>query len=171
MTCPSCGHINPQGALYCDQCWAVLQTTRSDPRRTTLTVSAVRVDDPVTDGRQTTRTAHLGKLAPYAIAIYVEDRDEPLIVSLISQVALGRATESDVQTRIDLSPFGAREKGVSRQHCTLKRIGGGMMIQDMGSSNGTWMDGVRLQPYQPTLIVSGARLQLGRLELQVYLPA
>jgi hypothetical protein len=40
----------------------------------------------------------------------------------------------------------------------------------MGSSNGTWVDEVRLQPYQPTQLVSGAHLRLGQLALEIFFP-
>ena len=175
VICPRCGHLNPQSTAYCEHCWTALQATHPDVRRTTQVVSAVPVDAPVVDRGQAQikKTAHVGKLAPQAIAIYVENLPEPLIVSLISQVILGRAIPTEVQifqTLVDLSPFDARDKGVSRQHCTLRRTASGILVQDVGSSNGTRLHGVLLSPLQPTLIASGAQLQLGQLELQIFLP-
>ncbi|MDR1440873.1 MAG: FHA domain-containing protein [Bifidobacteriaceae bacterium] len=36
--------------------------------------------------------------------------------------------------------------GVSRRHATITLQGSEVMIQDLGSTNGTWLDGARLGP-------------------------
>jgi hypothetical protein len=172
FACTQCGHVNPHGALFCEECFTLLLETKPDPRRTTLSLEAVSQDGPIVAGRlrKLGRTAHIGKLDRRSVALYIGSRDEPLIVALVNQVLLGRATLSANQTLVDLSAFGARNSGVSRQHCSLKRGTIGVTAQDLGSSNGTWLDEVRLEPYRPALIVSGALLRLGQLELEIYLP-
>jgi len=172
FACAQCGHVNPHGALYCEECFSLLLDTSSDPRRTTLTLQATSQDIPIVAGklRKLERAAHVGKLDRRAIALYIGGRDDPLIVNLTNQLLLGRASLSDNQSLIDLSPFGARDKGVSRQHCKIKRGTLGVTVQDLGSSNGTWLDDVRLDPYRATLVASGAVLRLGSLELEIFLP-
>lgn len=68
---------------------------------------------------------------------------------------------------IDLSPYGAEDKGVSRVHATLHREGDYLYITDLESRNGTFVGGQRLQPNLPTVLKRGAELLLGRLSVQV----
>ena len=172
LVCPQCGHKNLPGAPYCEKCWTTLSGTPSVPRRTTLTLSAVStdVDAATANRRRVKRTAHVGMLGARSIALYVDSQSEPLIVMLLGQVILGRAVLLAAPSLVDLSPYGAGDKGVSRQHCSLNRGSTGIMVQDMGSSNGTWLEEVRLEPYQSVPITSGALLRLGQLELEIYLP-
>lgn len=173
VICPTCGRKNPSGAEYCQECWKPLPSAPSDVRRSTIPMPMVSADTSgvAASQRKARRTAHVGKLKPRSIALYFEGQSEPLIVTLDEPITLGRATLLDFHKKfVDLLPFGAAEKGVSRQHCLLTRSDSGVMVQDMGSSNGTWLDDVPLKPHQPTLITSGARLRLATLELEIYLP-
>ena len=171
FACTQCGHINPHGALYCEKCFALLldthpvssQTMTIDPSTLGLAVQAKR--SQVTD-----RLAQAEKLNPHTVALYVASRSEPLIVVVVQQAILGRVAPHDAHVRIDLSHYDGLDKGVSRQHATLKRTNNKLMIEDLGSSNGTWLNGELLQPYQPATLVSGARLRLGQLELEIYFP-
>jgi len=48
---------------------------------------------------------------------------------------------------------------VSRQHARIVVAGGKASIVDMGSSNGTFVNGARLQPNVPTELASGMKLR------------
>jgi serine phosphatase RsbU (regulator of sigma subunit) len=48
---------------------------------------------------------------------------------------------------------------VSRRHCMLDRAGDQVTIMDLGSTNGTFVDGVRVG--EPVLLADGARIQVG----------
>ncbi|WP_411344742.1 FHA domain-containing protein [Paenibacillus sp. WLX1005] len=49
---------------------------------------------------------------------------------------------------------------VSKQHCVLKRIHNDIYVEDLGSKNGTELNGQRLQPYQSRRIGDGDQLTL-----------
>lgn len=70
---------------------------------------------------------------------------------------------------IDLTPYRAFEQGVSRVHAALRATAEGLCIVDMQSSNGTLLNGERLQPYQPIFIKDGDTLTLGHMQVQVRL--
>ena len=77
----------------------------------------------------------------------------------------------DGQLRVDLAPYHANEKGVSRQHAILKRTStAALTVEDMGSVNGTWLNDVLLQPYRAASVTSGDELRLAKLVVAVYLP-
>ena len=56
------------------------------------------------------------------------------------------------------------DRAVSRHHCRLEPSTGGVSVRDLGSTNGTWVDGLRIghQALRP-----GALLRIGRTELRV----
>lgn len=68
---------------------------------------------------------------------------------------------------IDLTPYGAQDRGVSRVHAQLQIIDAIVHITDLGSTNGTFVNGKRLEKDTPTALRKGDELLLGRLAVQV----
>ncbi len=68
---------------------------------------------------------------------------------------------------VDLAPYNAFERGVSRVHAAIRATDEGLCVVDMQSSNGTLLNGNRLQPYQPIFIKDGDTLTLGKMQLQI----
>jgi pSer/pThr/pTyr-binding forkhead associated (FHA) protein len=86
-------------------------------------------------------------------------------------MVIGRSLANDNETpRFDLSPYNAQEKGVSRRHVILKRTPNSIVLEDMGSSNGTWVNGTLVLPFAPTPLQSGDHLRLGQFIMRIYLP-
>ncbi|MCC6750957.1 MAG: FHA domain-containing protein [Deltaproteobacteria bacterium] len=83
---------------------------------------------------------------PYA---YHFDQDEVLI---------GRA--EGVEVRLP-------DPAVSLVHLRLLRKRGQILALDPGSTNGTWLEGVRLVANRPTVVATGQRLHLGPFELEL----
>jgi len=52
---------------------------------------------------------------------------------------------------------------VSGHHCRLAHAGNGFTVEDLGSTNGTYLDGVKLEPGKPVRVAHGAKVTLGRL--------
>src|SRR5579859_7287384 len=141
FACTQCGYINQHGALYCEKCFALLLDTHPVSSHTT-TIDPSLLDLPISEKRSqvTDRLAQAEKLNPHTVALYVASRTEPLIVVVVQQAILGRVAPHDAHVRIDLSHYGGVDKGVSRQHATLKRANNKLLIEDLGSSNGTWLN-------------------------------
>jgi hypothetical protein len=55
------------------------------------------------------------------------------------------------------------DRTVSRRHAQLRWVNGGWVLSDMGSLNGTWVNGWRVEE---AWIRSGDRVSLGSLELE-----
>jgi pSer/pThr/pTyr-binding forkhead associated (FHA) protein len=68
---------------------------------------------------------------------------------------------------LDLTPDGGLEGGVSRRHCKIHQRGDTYLIEDVGSANGTFLNGQRLTPYLPHALKNEDELQLGGVELSV----
>ncbi|RZV55114.1 MAG: sigma 54-dependent Fis family transcriptional regulator [Deltaproteobacteria bacterium] len=56
------------------------------------------------------------------------------------------------------------DRAVSRYHCRIEPSAQGVCVRDLGSTNGTWVDGLRIRRHQ---LRPGAVLRMGRTELRV----
>jgi pSer/pThr/pTyr-binding forkhead associated (FHA) protein len=59
------------------------------------------------------------------------------------------------------------ESGVSRKHAVVHRAGASFTIEDMGSTNGTYVNKKRIQPHAPQAIKPGDEVRFGKLSLTV----
>ncbi len=167
-TCRNCGHENAYGALSCVNCYALLvELTKDQPSRieSTDTIFVRSADHPVL--RRSAR--HAPEVGGDSVALYIDDRDEPLLIRLSRQAVVGRySSHSKTQPRVDLTAYGAFDKGISRMHAILRRTREGLIIEDLASANGTWLNSRRLQPYLPNCLRSGDRLRLGQIDIEIY---
>ncbi len=56
------------------------------------------------------------------------------------------------------------DTAVSRSHCLIEPSRFGVVVRDLGSTNGTWVDGIRVDRVE---LRKGAALRLGRTELAI----
>src|SRR5262245_46076419 len=54
------------------------------------------------------------------------------------------------------------DRAVSARHCAIERTDDGHVVRDLGSRNGTWVDGVRVDAAR---LAPGMRLRLGRTDI------
>lgn len=81
---------------------------------------------------------------------------------------LGRVDpDAEKQPDIDLTPHEAHEEGVSRIHAQLQLFNDHVCIEDLGSRNGTFVNGERLAPYVEHPLHDGDWIKLGRFKLLV----
>jgi pSer/pThr/pTyr-binding forkhead associated (FHA) protein len=84
------------------------------------------------------------------------------------QVHIGRLDAAHgIFPDVDLSSDGGLEGGVSRRHCKILQGAGEYFIEDLGSANGTFLNGERLTPYLPHSLEDGDDLQLGSVRLEI----
>ena len=89
---------------------------------------------------------------------------------LLKPVRLGRSDPSqNIFPEVDLTDDLAMESGVSREHAAIFGRGSTIMVEDLGSTNGTLLNGERLDPYMPEILQHGDQLQLGQLLIGVRL--
>jgi pSer/pThr/pTyr-binding forkhead associated (FHA) protein len=95
--------------------------------------------------------------------------DTSIVVPECNHVVVGRcAPTGHAQPDIDLSPFSAELKGVSRRHLRIVHLGGtSVLVNDLDSSNGTWLNGERLKPLIEYPLTDGDLLRLGELEIVI----
>jgi hypothetical protein len=76
---------------------------------------------------------------------------------------LGRDRAHDNMIDIDLDPYGAFEKGVSRQHAILRPSSSSLYLIDLESTNGTSVNGIPLSSSAARRLLDGDILSFGQL--------
>jgi pSer/pThr/pTyr-binding forkhead associated (FHA) protein len=87
-----------------------------------------------------------------------------------SEFTLGRLSQGQpIMPDIDLTPYQAYASGVSRLHAVVKRDASRVLVMDLGSSNGTYINGRRINPHVEESLNHGDIVALGKLKIQVLL--
>jgi pSer/pThr/pTyr-binding forkhead associated (FHA) protein len=103
------------------------------------------------------------------LQVVVVDIGHRIKVPLKPEILVGRKDAgTNTFPDVDLTPYSAVEKGVSRRHAQIILRDDRLTVEDVGSVNGTFLNGHRLTPYQAESMSSGDVLQLGALVLQIY---
>jgi hypothetical protein len=157
--CPNCKANNTSEAALCSVC----KTPLANVPVSTILLSNQLPALPVTLDPNFVRQLPLN-----VCAVMVAGEANPILVNVPNKLYLGRVTSEELQPLLDLTPFGGERLGVSRQHGVLTRVDSAYTVEDLGSSNGTWVNALRLKPYQQHALRSGDLLRLGRLSMFVH---
>jgi len=68
------------------------------------------------------------------------------------EVLIGRSDPHVAPPDVDLGPYGGGQAGVSRNHARLLRRPEGWLLDDLQSTNGTFVNGVPVKPGQPVRV-------------------
>ena len=159
--CPACGARNTEGELFCAQCGGSLTT---EPLTPWLSRSG-HLSDAV---GQLERGTPLFDDGDYLV-IHIRDHPTPILAALHDQVVLGRSdARSGAAPDLDLVAYRAAEGGVSRLHAVIRRTGRSLTLEDLGSRNGTQLNGQKLPPCEPHPLHDGDVVRLGALILHIY---
>ena len=102
------------------------------------------------------------------VILVIRGMIERITVKENIEFRLGRFEPTTKQpNEIDLTPYGAMDRGVSRVHAKIHLDKVQLYITDLGSTNGSYLAGVKLEPNRATLLRKGDELILGRLPIQV----
>jgi serine/threonine protein kinase len=103
--------------------------------------------------------------------LYFPDNGQMLELKEGKEYSIGRQYKGQpILPDIDLTPFKGYDWGISRLHASLRAISSKVYITDLGSSNGTWIDGERITSNKPHELDNGDIFLLGRLRVQVLMP-
>lgn len=81
-----------------------------------------------------------------------------------SSFLIGRKSTSDgIYPDLDLSYYDT--KFVSRRHAQITRSGSEYVLIDLGSANGTFVNGTQLSTHAPRILRSGDRITIGKAHL------
>ena len=160
IMCKTCQHQEIEGALFCSECGAALQPTGTQAI-TTTGMGGLSFDGP--PNRDT-------PLDFDAMILQILEGGQLISLAEKKELTMGRISEGQIiMPDIDLTSYRAYECGVSRLHAVLKKKNGQATIMDLGSSNGTYIDGTRLKPESEHTLSHGSILSLGKLKIQFLL--
>ena len=167
IKCPFCQTPHVDGTLFCSECGTYLL---EDDKRGTDPLGTSEIGWIGDNPEEANQTAPFHGTGPLSIRLRIGDKKRELETPLNKAIHLGRLDPaSDVFPEIDLSEDGGLEKGVSRRHARILKREGTVVVEDLGSINGTFINGKRLAPYLPEPLNTGDSLQIGRLLIDVQL--
>jgi pSer/pThr/pTyr-binding forkhead associated (FHA) protein len=179
-TCPACGHQNAPGEMYCGNCGVQLPpvSVTPPPLPTPISMPAPASpprpavphvpttpypappvpNPPPAKAAAPTPRAVSGRLTVWpsnAVIDFPAGRTE-IIVERTDPV-------SGIYPEADLTPFGREEAGVSRRHARIFSQGDSLVLEDLGSTNFTFLNKNKLQPGQRLPLNNGDEIRCGRL--------
>lgn len=150
--CASCGAENPSYEAYCEDCGASLSgSSASTPA---VPVSSGAVESPTASAPP--------PIARMRLSLSDGSRDFPVDKDTIE---LGRKSPVDgIYPDVDLTDVDT-DSFISRRHGRVLRADSGVLYEDLGSSNGSFLNDSRLQAGVQTALKDGDRLRLGKTEM------
>lgn len=167
IVCPNCQHQEVAGALFCSECGAQLVSTQR------VSTQAIRrhPSDILTSSQENNPPPNENAPAGTAdaiVSLYLIDSGQILHLAGRNEFTLGRVAEGQpILPDVDLSPYEAYTQGVSRLHSCLKILNQRVVITDLGSSNGTRVNGQKIMPHIDYPLNHGDVVALGKLKVQV----
>jgi hypothetical protein len=163
IVCPNCQSQEINGSIYCSKCGAQLFDARLNTQR-------IQNLENMNDIKPNTNQIRPTPAAPLQswISLHMIESGQILPLAERTEFTLGRSAEGQpIVPDVDLSSYNAYANGVSRLHAAIKLVNNRIVVVDLGSSNGTYLNGVRLAPYIETAVSHGDLLYLGKLKLQI----
>jgi len=107
-------------------------------------------------------------LSEAVVSLHLVESGIILHLSGQTEFTLGRVSDGQpILPDVDLSPYEAYSQGVSRLHSSLKFNNNRLFITDLGSSNGTRVNGQKISPNVDYPVNHGDVVALGKFKIQV----
>ena len=165
IICTNCQYKNVSGAVFCAECGAQLDGVE------TLVTQAI-TDEQIEEElkKRSGRPEPVSVPSNSWISLHLMDSGKILPLASRNEFTLGRLSEGQpIMPDIDLTPYQAYASGVSRLHAVVKREDTRVAVMDLGSSNGTYVNGRRLNPHTEESLSHGDIVALGKLKIQILL--
>jgi hypothetical protein len=166
IVCTNCNHQNLSGAVFCSECGAPLQLADA------LTTQNIKV---VPERMRVPKKQPAVTEPPAGdnwVTLHLLDSGHVLPLAERNEFTMGRSSEGQpIMPDIDLSPYQAYARGVSRLHAVIRRAVGQIVLMDLDSANGTYINGKKIEPNVEEPIANGDIVALGKLKIQILLKA
>jgi hypothetical protein len=161
VTCPNCSKKNREGEIFCYSCGQILSQPAGQFNTRHFRDAGSEVS-PDFFGPDSLLMLEIRSAKQY-FEIRPQQRSHEIVI--------GRSTDnSAMQPDIDLADFQGAETGVSRLHLALnyEAADNALQVYDLGSANGSYINGQKLHAKERRVLRHGDELRLGRLALRVY---
>lgn len=168
IRCISCQNEELIGALYCGKCGAqiiyqekvptrgILYTRETGPLSGSIYGAGLEAAPPVTFE------------IPPGVAVKLVEINKTFPLEGSSEYTIGRVSGNQpILPDIDLTSYQAYEQGVSRLHASVRVTPEAITLTDLGSANGTFLNGKKIAAHDPQPLIHGDLFSLGKFKLQI----
>jgi predicted amidophosphoribosyltransferase len=150
-TCPACGAEIEPGDVFCSACGYALREPAAPPDAVEAAISPPPPPPPV-------------PAAGLRLVVSTSGAEIPLPSK--DDILIGREDPvSGVYPDVDLTPHGGEEGGVSRRHARLIAEGGKYYVEDLDSTNFTFVNKQKVAPGSRQEVGEGDQIRFGRVEV------
>lgn len=169
IVCPNCRHNNMTGSMFCSECGAHLISSDNLVTQN-ISTDQLHIEEGVSSPPIMGIYRTPGSKIDTWGTLHLLETGQMLPLSDRKEFTLGRISEGQpIMPDIDLSPYSAYANGVSRLHAVVKRSGEQVILMDLGSSNGTYLNGKRMAPNKEQGLHHGDLMMFGKLKIQILL--
>jgi len=153
VVCSSCGTARTADEQFCNNCGLQFPSSQVGEALTVSPAdsSAKAIDNTIVSGRLIVQTT----------------REEIKLPDGKNEIYIGRSDPvRGIFPDVDLSSFGAASAGVSRRHIRISHTGAQLFIEDLNSTNFSYLNRRRLEPNQRYPLSDGDEIRLGLFVLE-----
>ena len=163
VKCTVCGRTNLGGSKFCEQCGAeICETQDSAFNQIMQNPSLIRFPHPPS----TVTTPHPLASTKIQLVGRITIGDEcEITLDGKDEFLIGRADKmAGIIPDVDLSDID-KDMTTSRRHSKITKKGDAYTIEDLGSTNFTYLNGRMLSPKTPTKLDDGDVIRIGKVYL------
>jgi hypothetical protein len=104
----------------------------------------------------------------WRIEMHPSEPNQPILgLDIMDDVIVGRGDDPSANPDLDLEPYGGSRQGVSRQHALLRPTETYLYLTDLGSTNGTRYNGIRLASGNVHPLIHNDVISFGNVVFQI----
>jgi uncharacterized OB-fold protein len=155
--CPACGEEIEPGDAFCSNCGAAIAAAPPAPEPVEEAPPA-----PVEEAAPPPPPP----TPPAGPRLLVAASGAEIPLPAAAEILIGREDPvSGIYPEVDLTPHGGEDGGVSRRHARLIVEGGNYFVEDLDSTNFTFVNKQKIAPKTRTALKDGDELRCGRVAL------
>lgn len=179
IQCPKCKTSYLAGTLFCGKCGTILDADSSTDGKSTDPLS----DGPIFQGgpgtapvRETSAAVETSpddsiEIPPGSLALWIANSNRRQFFEVDKEILIGRLDSANrIFPDLDLTADGGPEGGISRRHSRITFRDGIPYVEDLKSTNHTYLNGVELESLVPYRLQHQDELRLGSVLLRVEFP-
>ena len=168
QVCSNCQSKQLEGAIFCSECGGSLFPARR--HETTMSLGQRSPADELDAPDPIFVPAPDAAPSGPTLTLVIMNSSRRIKLEVSDDLLIGRKDNArGIFPDVDLGLDGGYDAGVSRRHAILSHKDGAYRVEDLGSANGTFVNGHQLAPQTTTPLADGDELRCGTLLMRVEL--